>query len=52
MSQEAVGIVGGGRVARIILAGWQRANRLPSHVVVSDSDSGVARAAAGASSLR
>ena len=41
MSQEAVGIVGGGRVARIILAGWQRANRLPSHVVVSDCDSGV-----------
>jgi pyrroline-5-carboxylate reductase len=32
--------VGGGRVVRIIVGGWSRANRLPSKVVVSDADAG------------
>lgn len=40
MDEPAVGIVGGGRVARIMLAGWRRANRLVPHIVVSDIDAG------------
>ena len=38
MSEAGVGIVGGGRVARIILAGRKRANCPLPDVVVSDSD--------------
>ena len=41
MSEQSVGFVGGGRVVRIVLAGWRRANRPLSNVVVSDSDAGV-----------
>jgi pyrroline-5-carboxylate reductase len=41
VSEQAVGFVGGGRVVRIMLAGWRRAGRLPSDVVVSDADVGV-----------
>src|SRR5512139_460716 len=41
MSKPAVGIVGGGRIARIILTGWSRANQSLSPVVVSDSDAGI-----------
>lgn len=40
MKGPAIGIIGGGRVARIILGGWSRANRLLSDVVVTDSDAG------------
>ncbi len=36
MTKKTVGFVGGGRVARIFLEGWQRANALPEKVVVSD----------------
>jgi pyrroline-5-carboxylate reductase len=36
MSIESVGFVGGGRVARIMLEGWQRAGAMPARVVVSD----------------
>jgi pyrroline-5-carboxylate reductase len=36
MSIESVGFVGGGRVARIMLEGWQRAGKMPARVVVSD----------------
>jgi pyrroline-5-carboxylate reductase len=36
MAIESVGFVGGGRVARIMLEGWQRAAALPGKVVVSD----------------
>jgi len=38
MSEPSIGIVGGGRVTRILLAGWTRANRRPSRIVVSDID--------------
>src|SRR5512136_2135079 len=38
MSEPSIGIVGGGRVTRILLAGWKRANRRPSRIVVSDID--------------
>ena len=33
-------MVGGGRVSRILLAGWKRANRSLPQVVVSDTDAG------------
>jgi pyrroline-5-carboxylate reductase len=36
MSNKSIGFVGGGRVTRIFLEGWQRANALPANVVVSD----------------
>ncbi|MCL5097741.1 MAG: NAD(P)-binding domain-containing protein, partial [Candidatus Omnitrophica bacterium] len=36
MSTKTVGFVGGGRVARIFLGGWKRANVLPARIVVSD----------------
>ena len=41
MSEQSVGFVGGGRVVRIVLAGWRRAGWPLSTVVVSDSDAGV-----------
>ena len=36
MTNKGVGFIGGGRVARIFLEGWKRANSLPANVVVSD----------------
>jgi pyrroline-5-carboxylate reductase len=36
MSIESIGFVGGGRVARIMLEGWQRAGAMPARLVVSD----------------
>jgi pyrroline-5-carboxylate reductase len=36
MAIESVGFVGGGRVARIMLEGWQRAAAMPGKVIVSD----------------
>jgi pyrroline-5-carboxylate reductase len=36
MAIESVGFVGGGRVARIMLEGWQRAGAMPARVLVSD----------------
>jgi pyrroline-5-carboxylate reductase len=41
MDAMKVGIVGGGRVARILLGGWTRAGLDLSHVVVSDTDAQV-----------
>ncbi len=38
MNAPSLGFVGGGRVARILLAGWKRARRPGSDVVVSDAD--------------
>ena len=38
MSERTIGIVGGGRVARILLGGWKRAGRSVSDVIVSDVD--------------
>ncbi|MDI6718238.1 MAG: NAD(P)-binding domain-containing protein [Methanomicrobiales archaeon] len=32
----SIGFIGGGRVARILLGGWQHAGRMPERVVVSD----------------
>lgn len=36
MTNKSIGFIGGGRITRIILAGWQRAGQLPARVVVSD----------------
>ena len=36
MSNKNIGFVGGGRITRIFLEGWRRANALPTNIVVSD----------------
>ncbi len=36
MSNKTLGFIGGGRITRIFLEGWTRANALPANVVVSD----------------
>jgi pyrroline-5-carboxylate reductase len=36
MSTKTIGFVGGGRITRIFLEGWTRANALPANIVVSD----------------
>jgi len=38
MPNNKIGFIGGGRVARIMLGGWAKANRMPAEVVVSDLD--------------
>jgi pyrroline-5-carboxylate reductase len=41
MPERTIGIVGGGRIARILLGGWKRAGKLPASIVVSDADGAV-----------
>ena len=36
MHHKTIGFVGGGRITRIFLEGWQRAQKLPARIVVSD----------------
>jgi pyrroline-5-carboxylate reductase len=36
MTNKSIGFIGGGRVTRIFLAGWQRAKAMPGKIVVSD----------------
>jgi pyrroline-5-carboxylate reductase len=36
MTNKSIGFVGGGRITRIFLEGWQRAKTLPLKIVVSD----------------
>ena len=36
MTNKTVGFIGGGRIVRIFLEGWRRANALPAKIVVSD----------------
>jgi hypothetical protein len=38
MNACAVGRIGGGRIVRIILTGWERAHRPLSDIVVTDTD--------------
>lgn len=40
MSKNRIGFVGGGRVTRIMLGGWAKANQMPAEIVVSDLDAG------------
>ena len=41
MTERAIGVVGGGRIARIILSGWDRTHRPLSRIVVTDTDAGI-----------
>ncbi len=36
MTHPSIGFIGGGRVTRIMLGGWQRQGRLPERIVISD----------------
>lgn len=36
MRNNSVGFIGGGRIARILIEGWQRAGKLPQRVIVCD----------------
>lgn len=36
MTNKSIGFIGGGRITRIFLEGWKRANALPAKIVVSD----------------
>lgn len=36
MNTRSIGFVGGGRITRILLEGWQRAQKLPARIVASD----------------
>ena len=36
MHHKTIGFIGGGRITRIFLEGWQRAQMLPARIVVSD----------------
>ena len=38
MTNRTVGIIGAGRIARILLGGWQRAGAMPARVVAGDPD--------------
>jgi pyrroline-5-carboxylate reductase len=40
MNNPTIGFLGGGRVARIFLEGWTRAQRLPARIVVADPNAG------------
>ena len=41
MKDRTVGFIGGGRVTRILLGGFQRAGVLPDEILVSDTDTEV-----------
>jgi pyrroline-5-carboxylate reductase len=43
MTNQSVGFIGGGRVTRIFLEGWARAQKLPASVTVSDPNPEVCR---------
>ncbi len=36
MNRNSIGFIGAGRITRIFLEGWQRAQKLPARIVVSD----------------
>lgn len=42
MKDERLAFVGGGRITRILLAGWKRADRWPQDVTVRDPDGNAA----------
>lgn len=39
MTNKSIGFVGGGRITRILLEGWKRANAMPANITVSDCNS-------------
>jgi pyrroline-5-carboxylate reductase len=40
MNAKSVGFIGGGRITRVILSGWEKSGMRPAKVVVSDVDAG------------
>ncbi len=36
MITQSIGFIGGGRITKIMLFGWKRANALPAHITVTD----------------
>jgi pyrroline-5-carboxylate reductase len=38
MKYKTIGFIGGGRIAHILLAGWQNAGKLPQQIIVSDNN--------------
>jgi pyrroline-5-carboxylate reductase len=38
MITQSIGFIGGGRVTKIILNGWKRANKLPGNIIVTDNN--------------
>lgn len=36
MNTKTIGFVGGGRITRIVLEGWRRANAMPANILMSD----------------
>ncbi len=38
MNNQTIGFIGGGRITRIFLEGWTRAQQLPASITVSDPD--------------
>jgi pyrroline-5-carboxylate reductase len=40
MNAKSVGFLGGGRITRVILSGWEKSGMRPAKVVVSDVDAG------------
>ena len=41
MAESKIGFIGAGRVARIMLGGWAKANQMPAEIIASDLDPGV-----------
>ena len=42
MHHKTIGFIGGGRITRIFLEGWTRAQKLPAHVIVSEPNADTA----------
>lgn len=38
MTNKTLGFIGGGRITRIVLGGFKRAEKMPRQVVVSDTN--------------
>jgi pyrroline-5-carboxylate reductase len=41
MTIQSIGFIGGGRITKIMLQGWRRANVTPAYIVVSDTNSDI-----------
>jgi pyrroline-5-carboxylate reductase len=41
VKNKSIGFIGGGRVTKILLHGWNRAGRLPGNIIVTDSNANV-----------
>ena len=41
MTTHSIGFIGGGRIVKIMLLGWKRANVTPAHIVVTDTNTDI-----------